>query len=913
MGKTLFKEVNYRLSALVEYIDLGQIGLPDIQRPFVWPNTKVRDLFDSMYRGFPVGYLLFWQNGLAGEAGRAIGADPKQKAPDLLVVDGQQRLTSLYAVIKGIPVVRGNYAAEHIEIAFSPLHEKFAVADAATRRDRSYIPSISKVWREDAGLFRIAEEYLRSVRVSREISADEERRIQEAITSLYDMRNFPFVALELSASVNEEEVAEIFVRINSKGKTLNQADFILTLMSVFWDEGRSQLEDFCRRARSAPKGAPSPFNYYFEPDPDHLLRVAVGLGFRRARLQHVYSILRGKDLDTQEFSDERRVAQFDVLKRAQAHVLNLTFWHDFLKAVRQSGHRSKQTITSPTAVVFAYTLYLLGRTEYGVEEFALRRVIARWFFMSALTARYSGSPETRMEYDLARLRPVQTAEEFVDALDRACDEALPQDYWDVTLPGELAVSSARSPAFLSYLAALSLLDARALYSQQRVRDLLDPSLVSNKSGIERHHLFPKAYLAKLGFTQVTDTNQVANYALVEWADNVAISDQAPAEYAPALAKRFPKAELTRMYYWHALPENWHAMDYPTFLARRRELIARVIADGHAALAPSRRPVAATERNIDALVRGGESSEVEFKGTLRTNLHTNAPDERITWGVLRTIAAFLNQQGGALVVGVLDDGDPVGYQADGFRTEDEALDYLTDLLTEHIGAGHLREVHPRFEDYDGVRVLVVECWGGRRPAYLQRDGRRALYVRDGATCVELTGEDAEDYIAKRFTPTRTPGHGPGNNGQDRVNPGEVRKRFWAGLLETAGEMTSLHANASPRTGAYVTASVDRILFSYGICEHSGNVSVYIDFDRDTGQGNKCLFDALLARRQEIEGAFGGPLEWNRFDEKRASSIRCIIDEGGWRDEDRWPELQRLMAERMARLETAMRPVLAQALY
>ena len=114
---------DYALGALIDAIGNGQIGLPDIQRPFVWKNVKVRELFDSMYRGYPVGYLLFWE---AGEAGaRKIGTDNKQLAPTRVIVDGQQRLTSQFAVIKGVPVVRENYSTEKIEIEFNPLKQRF--------------------------------------------------------------------------------------------------------------------------------------------------------------------------------------------------------------------------------------------------------------------------------------------------------------------------------------------------------------------------------------------------------------------------------------------------------------------------------------------------------------------------------------------------------------------------------------------------------------------------------------------------------------------------------------------------------------------------------------------------------------------------------------------------------------------
>jgi len=322
MSGTQFTQVQYTLQGLMNQVQMGQIGLPDIQRPFVWKNTKVRDLFDSMYRGYPVGYLLFWQNGLPG-GHKQIGTDIKQLVAQLLVVDGQQRLTSLHAVLNKQPVVREDYSKEQIAISFSPLEERFEVFDAAIAKDKSFIPNVSDLWAGDTGLFDLTDSYLTELRSTREVTPEEEQRIKKAITRLNALTSFPFTALVLSADIDEEQVAEVFVRINSKGITLNQADFILTLMSVFWDEGRADLEAFCRNAREPSEGVSSSFNWYMKPLPDQLLRASVGLGFKRARLQYVYSILRGKDLETKEFSDERRIRQFETLKAAQLKALDL--------------------------------------------------------------------------------------------------------------------------------------------------------------------------------------------------------------------------------------------------------------------------------------------------------------------------------------------------------------------------------------------------------------------------------------------------------------------------------------------------------------------------------------------------------------------------------------------------------------
>ncbi len=211
MNETVFTKVDYDVGSLVKNIEMGEIGLPDIQRPFVWKNAKVRDLFDSMYRGYPVGYLLFWQNGLAEN--RAIGTDTKQKPPRLVIVDGQQRLTSLYAVIKGVPVVRDNYESEQIRIAFNPLEERFEVADAAIRRDKAFVPDISVVWDSKTNIFQVANNYLTALRGTREVTDEETVRIQNAVTKLQSLLNFPFTALELAADVSEEDVSDIFAKV----------------------------------------------------------------------------------------------------------------------------------------------------------------------------------------------------------------------------------------------------------------------------------------------------------------------------------------------------------------------------------------------------------------------------------------------------------------------------------------------------------------------------------------------------------------------------------------------------------------------------------------------------------------------------------------------------------------------------
>ncbi len=570
----LFRQTQYTVAKLIEDIDLGEIGLPDLQRPFVWRNNKVRDLFDSLYRGYPIGSLLFWENGYPKEH-RLIGREDQQKIPRLLIIDGQQRLTSLYAVMKGRPVLWKDYRYKKIRIGFHPFLEKFEVTNSAIEKDPHWLADISLIWTQD--LYDLIEQYLERLHHHEPLSRENEKRIHQVFHRLFDLQKYQIPTVEISASVDEEQVAEIFKRVNSQGTPLNLSDFILTLMSVFWEEGRQALEHFSRAAKTPPSTPqPSPYNPVFQPGPDHLLRVSVMVGFRRAKLPDVYALLRGKDLKTRTFSVEQRDRQFALLQQAQSKTLNLQHWHDYLKVLKRAGYLRGDMISSKMAVLFTYALWLIGKVDYHIDPYTLREAMARWLFMALLTGRYTKSPESRMEQDLSLLRDTSSAQGFLETLEQEIQAVLTPDFWEVSLPNQLATASARNPGQFAFYASLCILDAPVLYSRMKVAELLSPDLRSHRRSLERHHLFPRQYLKRIGITQDRWINQVANYTLVEWTDNQRIGDRAPQAYVPQMEQRFTPEELQHMYRLHALPHRWYEMDYHEFLQERRKRMAQVI-------------------------------------------------------------------------------------------------------------------------------------------------------------------------------------------------------------------------------------------------------------------------------------------------------------------------------------------------
>ena len=744
----IFTTSNVPISSLIEDIDMGKIGLPELQRPFVWPNVNVRDLFDSLYRGYPAGFLLFWKTGAEGGL-KSIGTSPKQSVPELAIVDGQQRLTSLYAVVKGMEVLRSNFKRERIQIAFNPLSGRFDVADAAIKKDRAFIPDISVLWAPDfkAGAFRKA--FLSQLKDIREISDNEEAAIEDAIDHLRNLPNYNFVALTLASSVDEETIAEVFVRINGKGKALNQADFIMTLMSVFWDEGRVELENFSLQATVPSEGQASPFNHFIKPSPDQMLRATVGLALKRARLANVYGALRGKDAATGLDNPDKRESQFALMREAQSTVLNLANWHHFLDALKLAGYRGQKMVSSEAAIIFSYVLYLIGIRDYGIDRTRMRQAIAEFYFMSAMTGRYTSSPETRFEADLAQVRDLGSGEAFIAKLREMCDTTLTNDYWEITLPSQLATSASRSPTLFAYQASLIMLDAPALFSPLKLAALMDPAIKGSKASLEQHHLFPRAYLEEHGVADLKQINQTANFAPVEWPENIKIGKQPPAEYVPALDAQMTASERERVYGLHALPHLWWELPYDQFLVERRLRMAKVVKRAWEQLRGDASTETVAPPSVSELIAGGETGAVEFKSTLRINLHTGQPDEKMHLSALKTIAGFLNAKGGTLLIGVADDGGVLGIGADGFPNEDKMGLHLVNLIKERIGEVFLPYVHPHFEDEEGERVLSVRCEPGPKAAFLKDGQAQRFYVRGGNATAELSGVAITEYINHRF--------------------------------------------------------------------------------------------------------------------------------------------------------------------
>lgn len=646
---TIFRNTKGTIGILFDQIDRGELGLPELQRPFVWGTTKVRELFDSMYRGYPIGYFLFWANDSDDQIKvKQIGKNVKDAVvPKSLIIDGQQRLTALYSIVKNRPVINKDFKAERIVISFNPILESFKVANAATLKNKEYIADISKMFGTSTytfinKYFEQLDEYKVKVEANKEnitkrltdnkilntkevefivtrfnqledileeqelavmklkdkinLSEDDKKvileflnkeiiynkeEIAERINRLAQLKEYPYEALEINSNVDEEVVAEIFTRINSKGTILNQADFVLTLLSVFWEKGRKIINDYCESFTVVPDDTTkySPYNHICNLDAQDVVRINIGVGFKRGRMKDAYAILKGRDLVTRRYNVNEREKQFEVFKKTNKIVIDNTNWHRFLSIITSLGFKNKEFLSSKNALIYSYTLFLIGLSDYKYDHKELEKIIAKWFFMVALTSRYSSSPESQMESDLNRIKDCKTTTDFTKFINNTILSVLTNDFWQITLPKDLLVtSSSNSPAGNVFFACQIKNGEKALFSDKLVGDLFDPTIKLKKKSLDRHHIFPANYLKKEGIQQ-TERNQIANMVYLEFLLNIDISDDPPKKYMADIKAKYYKIkeeQLQKELQNHSIPSDFINMDYNVFLDRRRADMANYI-------------------------------------------------------------------------------------------------------------------------------------------------------------------------------------------------------------------------------------------------------------------------------------------------------------------------------------------------
>jgi hypothetical protein len=576
------------IGQILNWVKSGEIAIPEIQRPFVWSSTQVRDLLDSLYKGYPVGYIIAWKS---PDVRLKDGSTSSGKK---VLIDGQQRVTALTASILAEEVINKEYKKGRIKIAFHPQKERFEVLNPAIEKDHTWIPDISTVI-SNPEIFKYVQEYC---------SKNPEVTNEEIFTKVEKLRKITTKQLgliELDHDLDIETVTDIFIRINSKGVVLSQADFAMSKIASnetydghnlrkcidyfchcavapeFYDHISTNDKDFNKTDYASKISWLRKENDdLYDPSYSDLLRVAFTSKFSRGKLSDLVSLLSGRDFEQRTYKEEIAKASFESLKEGILNFVNETNFKRFLMIIRSAGFIVPNQIRSKNALNFAYVVYLKLREE-KYDSHHIERYVKKWLVLSLLTGRYSGSPESTFDYDIRNISD-KGMEVFLNETEEA---ELSDAFWNAGLIQSLTTSVASSPSFKVYLAAQCKLKSRGFLS----KDITIHNLIEHRGDI--HHIFPKDFLKKKGLTK-GKYNQIANYVYTQSEVNISISNKETSVYLGEVLEQCnggkqkyggitDKDDLMKNLEENDIPQeilDFKFENYEDFLKLRRKLISQ---------------------------------------------------------------------------------------------------------------------------------------------------------------------------------------------------------------------------------------------------------------------------------------------------------------------------------------------------
>ena len=591
-----YKITQYSVSSILGYVENSQIAIPEIQRPFVWKGEEVRALIDSLYEGYPIGYLIVWQNSQVRVRNFGKGGTKK------ILIDGQQRVTALMAALLGKEVLDEQYQSHRIRIAFNPLagkgEERFAVCDTKHEEDSRWIPDISIFFRRDFSFRQFEKEY-------KEANPDEDfTPLEESVDTLKEIVKHQVGVIELSFLLDIDVVSEIFIRINLQGKPLNQEDFVMSKISVNEQYGgdyiRNCIDYFCHLLREPSfyqvlqQNETEFFNSEYGkaltwcqneeqslyiPSYADVLKVVLISYFGKTRIGDLVHLLSGRDGEKKGFS-KKEISKKEISKKVseeafeklgagvKAFVCEENF-QGFQKALKKAGYSCSRLLYSQSVLNYCYAMYLLMYRQ-GIGEKERESLLTKWITMAMITGHYQSGGESTVQKDYANAQE----EGFASYLAQIEELKLTDEFYNNILPEKFTSTTARTAPFLAYVATQCARGVHSLYS-----DVTMEELYKNKT--ESYQILPKAYLAKCGYKTREIYGQVANLTYISKETKDIIRKKSPVDYKEDLEKAIGIEKIRTSLKENGLAETIltaNETDVIQILADRRRQMASEIRD-----------------------------------------------------------------------------------------------------------------------------------------------------------------------------------------------------------------------------------------------------------------------------------------------------------------------------------------------
>jgi len=698
--------------------------MPEFQREYVWPLEQSKQLLVSLFRGYPTGSLLFWE--AKGESIPEIknnALDREKIGTTKVILDGQQRITTLFLLLKGeIPP----YYSEN-DIKNDPRHLYFNLRTGEFQYYMKSKMSNTPLWQKVIDCFDLKK--VDAIDIADECCKNSEEDYKSLLKTLnknlntmrsIEQHDYPLQTVPTTAKI--DEAIDVFDRANSKGTKLTDAELVLTHIVGKWPQARRKLKEKLNKLKQKN----------FLLDLDFLTRGMV------VALTASALYKKNSKLNYDTFSKEDYTNAWDNLNKTLDYLVPI---------LQQEALVASTQEVNTNNVLIPLIAYLLNNNIKFSEN--KKYGFLYWMFLALIWGRYSGQTDQRLDKD------VYLATNSVTPIEDLVNEIEDQRGRIEVKPSDLEGRGANHPLH------------KMLYTVTKHAKAVDWSNGSPITGtigdyysIQSHHIFPQALLYKNGYDSENHldkkkVNEIANRAFITRDTNFELSDKPPAKYLPEISSKYP-GNLEKQY----IPTNeelWEIEKYEAFLEKRRELIAKgintLLGDLKNRTEPSKEPE--PEEDWLGIINKGENDYVEFKSSSRWDYNLNQVNKKLEYVIVKTLAAFINTEGGRLFIGVDDDKTLLGIEND-YATlgkkqdQDGFLLNLTNVINTYLGKEFHQNITVKIKTINNKDICCIEITPRNGPAFLKnKDGSEEFFIRASASTQPMGVRETNEYINSRW--------------------------------------------------------------------------------------------------------------------------------------------------------------------
>lgn len=691
----------------MKQIKLGELILPEFQRGYVWERPKVKAYVQSLYLGYPTGHFLIWKTYSPQHSRGTV--QNTENSFSRLILDGQQRLTSLYTIFEGKPPAFYEGEKLYFDLYFNVRDEEFQFYQKSRMdADQCWIaitPFLMK------GITQFISELGTLPPDLRDLYLKHLSRFAK----LDNLRSYSYNLDEVSDKA-VEEIVRIFNLVNSSGTELSNADLALAKVCVQWPEARQTLREAQQHFYHAG------FNFKLEFFTRCISAVAVSNVYFEAGFE------------------KKTAAELKAAWAASERVLQY-----LVNILRNDAFIDSSDSLNSVYVLIPMLVYLTKHGEVFKTDVE-KRGFLYWTYQALMWGRYSGSTDTDLQADVNALTEADPVKALMANIlqERGRVKVEPQD---------LESQGTRSRFYaIAYVVARS----RGAVDWFTGMKLYNSNL-GKSFGLEDHHIFPQSVLYKNGFEKRNSkdrkvVNEIANRAFLTKKANLRASNALPTKYLAVVHDTHPNALDAQFVPTDS--ELWEVERYADFLAERRKNIATGINEFlDALITPKAQPQPADEQILD-LVAAGENAEVEFKSSLRWDYVKQGKNKDLERVIAKSVAGFMNGKGGTLLIGIGPQGEVLGIEKDysTFSKDQDRDGYeqkLVHLIGQYIGKEIVPLVHVTFITVAGKDVCRLRVDASPKPAYVEDQNEVRFFVRLGNTTQPMNVKETTAYISMRW--------------------------------------------------------------------------------------------------------------------------------------------------------------------